>query len=705
MGEEEIDLSSLDKDHHIHPFTDPKMLKQEGGPTVMVRGKGSTLWDADGKSYLDGLAGLWCVNVGYGQKELAEVASRQMEQLAYYNAFFKTTTAPAAKLAAKLASILPEGLDHVIFANSGSEVLDSFCRLSRHFWALKGQPEKLIMLGREEGYHGSTLATISLGKIPAMQAQGGLPLEGFEHVKTPYQFLYAPASSEEAFAEEAAGWLDHKIRELGPGTVAAFVAEPIQGAGGVIIPPAGYLKRCEEICRKHDVLFCLDEVVSAFGRLGYWTASERFDLKPDFISMAKGLSSGYQPISALAIGHRVASTLIERGGDLAHGFTYSGHPVAAAVALENIAILEREGLIERVRDDLEPYFAKALEKLGDHPLVGEVRSQGLLGAVELVYQKQPRLLFEPQGVVAAIVRDQMQRHGIIVRPVRDTLLIAPPLVVTHAEIDRIIRVLGERLDQVARELSVLGSDQAAREAVAAGGALKDRVCLITGASRGIGAAVAERFAKEGAKVILAARDEASLKRVADRIRRKGGAVTTMLLDVSDPAQLDGLAGRIEKGLGGLDVAVLNHGMLGPIDPLAEVEDDAFDETISVNLSACYHMVRALDPLLKASPAGRMILTTSGAAAGGVAGWGAYSASKAGLEALARCYGSETRESSVRVNLVDPGEVRTTMRATAFPDENPMRLPEPEKITDVFVRLACVEMDYSAMLVPAEVSGR
>jgi len=696
------DLARLDRDHHLHPFTDPKVL-QDDAPIVMAGGCGSTLWDEDGKLYLDALAGLWCVNVGYGRAELARAAADQIEQLAYYNTFFKTTTAPTAALAARLAALTPEGVDHVVFANSGSEALDTIVRFCRLFWELRGRPEKSVMIGREEGYHGSTLATISLGGTLAMHAQGGLPLEGFEHVNAPYQFRHGAAGeTPEAFADRAAGWVEQKILAIGADRVAGVVVEPVQGAGGVIIPPPGYLARVQEICRRHDVLFVLDEVVSAFGRLGAWTAAGLFGLQPDFMALAKGLSSGYQPISAVMVGRRVAETLIEKSGGLSHGFTYAGHPVAAAVALANLEIIEREGLIARVRDDLADHFAAALSRLADHPMVGEVRSLGLIGAVELVQQREPRILYEPEGIVAAVVRDQMQNRGVIVRAVRDALVIAPPLVVTHGEIDRVADTLRDVLDDILEQIGVVGDDRALTEMTAGGGALKGLTCLVTGASRGIGAAVAERYAAEGARVVLAARSQTELDTVAERIRRTGGQAATLVLDFEDPAATQGLARRIGEKLGRLDVVVANHGLLGPIAPLAEGPDDGFDRVIGVNLTATWRLLRELDPLLRASPSGRALLVSSGAAQGAVPDWGAYAASKAGLEALARAYAAETRLTNVRVNLVDPGEVRTSMRAAAFPDEDPNRLPKPGEITGVFVRLASPACGFTGARVPATV---
>ena len=701
MAAEPSDLARLDRAHHLHPFTDPKIIV-DGAPTVMVGGRGSTIWDEDGKLYLDALAGLWCVNVGYGREELAEAAARQMKQLAYYNAFFKTTTPPTAALAGKLAELMPPGLDHVVFANSGSEALDTIVRFCRLFWELEGKPEKRIMIGREEGYHGSTLATISLGGTASMHAQGGLPLADFEHVKTAYQFRHAPDMTPDAFAEQAAGWIEEKILELGADRVAGVVVEPIQGAGGVIIPPDGYLKRVEEICRRHDVLFVLDEVVSAFGRFGAWSAAEKFGLTPDFMALAKGLSSGYQPISAAMVGSRVAATLIERSGGLSHGFTYAGHPVAAAVALANLEIIERENLIGRVRDDLEAYFAEALSRLADHPMIGEIRTLGLIGAIELVQQRDPRVAFDPEGIVAAVVRDQMQARGVIIRAVRDALVIAPPLVVTHREIDRLVDTLITVMRDIYSKVRIVGLDRELGEWTAGGRALAGLTCLVTGASRGLGAAVAERYAAEGARVVLTARSESDLDAVARRIRAAGGQAATLALDLADPKATEGLAKRISDKLGRLDVVVANHGVLGPLDPLPDFSDAAFDQVIDVNLTGTWRLLRELDPLLRAAPQGRVLVVTSGAAENAPPGWSAYAAAKAGLEALVRAYAAETMSTRLSVNLVDPGEVRTGMRASAFPDEDPNRLPTPSQIAGVFVRLASSRCAFSGARVPATV---
>jgi putrescine aminotransferase len=442
---------SLDAAHHWHPFTDTKALKEEG-TRVIVDAKDCTLWDSDGAEILDGMAGLWCVNVGYGRERLAEVAARQMMQLPYYNTFFKTTTTAATDLAAKLVELTPDGLSRVFFANSGSEANDTIVRMVRHFWQLRGKPNKKTIISREFAYHGSTMASASLGGMAAMHQQVDMPLPGFSHIRPPYYLRDGGNMSEEEFGIAAARALEERIQELGADSIAAFIAEPIQGAGGVIVPPMSYFPEIQRICRNHDILFIVDEVICGFGRTGNWFASETFDLKPDMMTVAKGLSSGYAPISAAMVGDRVANTLIEDGGEFFHGFTYSGHPVSCAVALENIRILEDEKLVDRARDDIGPYLQAGLRSLADHPLVGEVRGVGMIGALELVKDKDGPVFFDPLGQVGTICRDHCFANGLVMRAVRDAMVCSPPLVITREEIDRLVEILGRCLDKTLADL-------------------------------------------------------------------------------------------------------------------------------------------------------------------------------------------------------------------------------------------------------------
>ncbi len=445
------DLQRLDARHHLHPFTDYKELIEEGS-RIIARAEGVWLTDSDGNRLLDGMAGLWNVNVGYGRRELAETAYRQMLELPYYNTFFKTATPPSIELAETLAGIVPAGLDHFFFASSGSEANDTVVRMVRHYWNLVGRPEKKTFISREYAYHGSTMAAASLGGMEAMHAQADLPLPGFVHVMPPYGYKYGRGMSAEEFGRFAARRLEEKILEIGPEKVAAFIAEPIQGAGGVIVPPESYFPEVQRICREHDVLLVVDEVICGFGRLGRWFGSEVYGLEPDLMTLAKGITSGYLPLSAVAVGPRVASALIEKGGEFYHGFTYSGHPTACAVALANIDILRREKLIERAGERTGPYLQRRLRELEDHPLVGEVRGTGLIAAVELVADKEKGELFDPPGEVGIRCRDHCLASGLVMRAVRDAMVTSPALIITEEEIDELVDRLRGALDRTARDL-------------------------------------------------------------------------------------------------------------------------------------------------------------------------------------------------------------------------------------------------------------
>ena len=450
IGADTARWRELDARHHMHPFTDQAALAAKG-VRVITRAEGCWLWDSEGNRILDAMSGLWCVNVGYGRAELVEAARRQMATLPFYNTFFQCTTAPAVELAARLAAIAP-GFDRVFFTNSGSEANDTVVKLVRYFWKLQGQPQKQIMIGRTYAYHGVTLAAASLSGLPNMHPQFDLPLAGFVHVPAPYWFAEGGDSTPEEYGRQAAQALEQKILELGPERVGAFIGEPVQGAGGVIIPPDGYWAEIQRICRRYDVLLIADEVVCGFGRTGRWFGSERFGIAPDIMTVAKGLSSGYVPIAAVLLGPRVGDALATAKEEWAHGFTYSGHPVAAAVALENLRIIEAEGLHERAGGPLGDHFGAALAGLADHPLVGEVRSCGLLGALELVEDKRTRRYFPPARKVGLACREHCIANGLVMRAVRDVMILAPPLVITAAEIDHIVVKARLALDLTLRDL-------------------------------------------------------------------------------------------------------------------------------------------------------------------------------------------------------------------------------------------------------------
>ena len=444
------DWQSIEAAHHMPPFSDYKSLHQQG-TRMITHASGHYIHDTEGHKILDAMAGLWCVNVGYGREELVEAAANQMRQLPYYNAFFKTSHPAVSELSKRLASLAPDGLNHVFYANSGSEANDTIIRMVRHFWALEGKPEKRIIIGRDYGYHGSTILAASMGGMSGMHEQAAKEAD-FIHIKPPYGFLYQGNQSEEMFAATAAGWLEDAILAHGADKIAAFIAEPIQGAGGVIIPPQGYFEHIQEICRKHDILFIADEVITGFGRTGQWFASQTMNLSPDMMTLAKGLTSGYVPMSAVMVGDRVFNSLKEKGGEFYHGFTYSGHPVAAAVALANLDIIESEGLIDTVRNDTGPYLAKALAPLADHVMVGEVRTFGLLACIELVDDKNGPVLFTPTGAMAEVVRDHAIASGLMVRAVRDGMILSPPLTFTHDDIDEVVMKLRAALDKTAQEI-------------------------------------------------------------------------------------------------------------------------------------------------------------------------------------------------------------------------------------------------------------
>ena len=442
----------LDSAHHMAPFTDYGEQRKHGA-RIITHAEGHYIFDSDGNRILDGMAGLWCVNVGYGRSELVDAATRQMTVLPYYNNFFKTSNKPIIALSKRLAEITPDGLNNVFYANSGSEANDTIIRMVRHFWALEGHPEKRVIIGREYGYHGSTIMSASMGGMSGMHEQAAAEPD-FDHIRPPYGFLHQGNQDEAQFAANAASWLEDKIIEIGADKVAAFVAEPVQGAGGVIVPPEGYFEHIQDICRRHDILFIADEVITGFGRTGYWFASQRMNLAPDMMTMAKGLTSGYVPMSAVMVGDRVAERLISDGGEFYHGFTYSGHPVAAAVALANLDIIEGEGLIERVRDDTGPYLGEALAPLADHPLVGEVRTYGMLAAIELVKSKEGPELFADVGTVGMMCRDHAVANGLMMRAVRDGMILSPPLTFSRDDIDATVAIARTALDATAADLGI-----------------------------------------------------------------------------------------------------------------------------------------------------------------------------------------------------------------------------------------------------------
>ena len=417
------------------------------GVRIIERAEGIYLWDSDGHRLLDGMAGLWCVNVGYGRKDLAEVARKQIEDLPYYNSFFQTAHPPVIDLSALLSEVTQDHLTHVFLTNSGSESNDTVVRMARYFWQCMGHPEKQVIISRRNAYHGSTMAGASLGGMPAMHEQGGLPIPDIVHIGQPFWYREGGDLSPDAFGKKVAGELEQKIEELGEHRVAAFIAEPIQGAGGVIVPPETYWPEISAICQRHQILLVPDEVICGFGRTGEWFASDYYGLKPDLMPIAKGLSSGYLPIGGVMVADHIARVIIEEGGEFTHGMTYAGHPAACAVAAANIRILRDEGIIDRVRNETGPYLQQRWAELADHPLIGEVRGLGFLGALELVADKETRAQFQPSGSTGPLCRDIAADLGLVMRAVGDSMIISPPLIMTKQQIDELVELTGKALDK------------------------------------------------------------------------------------------------------------------------------------------------------------------------------------------------------------------------------------------------------------------
>ncbi len=437
---------ALSRDHHLPPFTDYKQLNEKGA-RIITKAEGVYIWDSEGNKVLDAMAGLWCVNVGYGREELVQAATRQMRELPFYNLFFQTAHPPVVELAKAIADVAPEGMNHVFFTGSGSEANDTVLRMVRHYWATKGQPQKKVVIGRWNGYHGSTVAGVSLGGMKALHEQGDFPIPGIVHIAQPYWYGEGGDMSPDEFGVWAAEQLEKKILEVGEENVAAFIAEPIQGAGGVIVPPDTYWPKIREILAKYDILFIADEVICGFGRTGEWFGSQYYGNAPDLMPIAKGLTSGYIPMGGVVVRDEIVEVL-NQGGEFYHGFTYSGHPVAAAVALENIRILREEKIIEKVKAETAPYLQKRWQELADHPLVGEARGVGMVAALELVKNKKTRERFTDKGV-GMLCREHCFRNGLIMRAVGDTMIISPPLVIDPSQIDELITLARKCLDQTA----------------------------------------------------------------------------------------------------------------------------------------------------------------------------------------------------------------------------------------------------------------
>ncbi|UUD63117.1 aspartate aminotransferase family protein [Pseudomonas seleniipraecipitans] len=448
------DYQKSDAAHHIHAFLDQKTLNEKGA-LVIAKGQGLNLWDTEGKRYLDGMSGLWCTALGYGRADLNAAAARQLEELPYYNLFFQTTHPRVIELSELLFSLLPKHYSHAIYTNSGSEANEVLIRSVRRYWQVVGKPQKKIMIGRWNGYHGSTLGSTALGGMGFMHEMGGM-LPDFAHIGEPYYFAEGGELSEEAFGLKAARELEAKILELGAENVAAFVAEPFQGAGGMIFPPASYWAEVQRICRQYDVLLCADEVIGGFGRTGEWFAHEYFGFEPDTLTIAKGLTSGYIPMGGLVLSKRIADALVQEGGVFAHGLTYAGHPVAAAVAIANLTALRDEKIVETVKNDSGPYLQKLLrDTFQDHPLIGDIQGVGMVAALQFAKDRATRKRFSNENDIAWHCRTVGFDEGLIIRSTLGRMIMAPALVATHAELDELVEKTRRAVDRTGRELNVM----------------------------------------------------------------------------------------------------------------------------------------------------------------------------------------------------------------------------------------------------------
>ncbi len=452
MSDRSNSAASRDTAYHLHPYTNARKHEAEG-PMVVNRGKGVYVYDDQGNEYIEGLAGLWCTSLGFGEERLVKAAERQMRELPYYHAFGGKVAAPSIDLAEKLIELAPVPMSKAFFANSGSEANDTALKIVWYTNNALGKPERKKIISRLRAYHGVTIAAASLTHLAYVQTGFDLPVnDRFVPTGCPHHYRGArDGESEDAFATRLAEELDQLIRAEGPETVAAFIGEPMQGAGGVIVPPATYWEKIQAVLKKHDVLLIADEVICGFGRTGNLWGSETFGLKPEIMTVAKQLSSAYVPISAVLISDKVYQPLADQSAELGtfgHGYTYSAHPVAAAVALETLKIYEERDIVARVKE-LAPRLQDGLRRFAGHPLVGEVRGIGLIGAAELVADKASKAPFDPVGQVGGALAGRAQAHGLIIRNLGDTIAVCPPLIISEAEIDALLERFGKALDETA----------------------------------------------------------------------------------------------------------------------------------------------------------------------------------------------------------------------------------------------------------------
>ena len=445
-------LRQMDQSHHLHPFTDFHEYAQHGG-RIVSKAEHIYITDSEGHQMLDGMSGLWCCNLGYSQQGIIDAVYQQMQELPYYNNFFQCSNQPAAELAKALVDVTPARFNHVFFTNSGSEANDTNIRLVHRYFDLLGKPGKKLIISRKNSYHGSTIAAASLGGMSGMhkQARG---LDYVHHINQPHWFEEGGDLDPDAFGIEVARELETMIDKLGEDKVAAFIAEPVQGAGGVIIPPDTYWPEIQRICNERDILLIADEVICGFGRTGQWFGSETYGIEPDLMTFAKAVTNGYMPLGGVMVGDKVADVLLSGGGEFTHGLTYSGHPAACAAGLATLKILHATNVIETAATTVAPHFQKRLREFEDHPIVGQVRGRGMFAALELVSNKTTRERLASDSAGALYCRNSANANGLMVRQTGDAMITAPPLICNTDEIDILIDKLGLALDETARHYGI-----------------------------------------------------------------------------------------------------------------------------------------------------------------------------------------------------------------------------------------------------------
>jgi len=449
-------LQNRNAQHHMQSFSDYSYTKNPTATHIITRAEGVYIYDSDDHKILDSMSGLWCVNMGYSQSSIIKAVNNQMKELVYYNNFFGTSHPSAIKLSEMITDLTPEGMNKVYFTGSGSEANDTMIRLVRHYWAAKGKPSKSVIISRKNAYHGSTMAGASLGGMSAMHAQGGLPIPGIEHIDQPYYFEACVEAGEkidiDEFGRKAAQSLANKIDELGEDRVAAFLAEPIQGAGGVIIPPESYWPEISRICQERNILLVVDEVICGFGRTGEWFGSDYYDIKPDLMLFAKGVTSGYLPVGGVIVRDDLVDTIVSAEQEFAHGYTYSAHPTCMAAGIANLELMKETNIVNQVQSNTAPYLASKWKTLQEHPLVGEARCLGMLAALEIVEDKNNFKRFKNSKEVVISCRDYCYENGLVMRAIANKMVIAPPLICSSEHIDEIIEKVWKCLDLTAQSI-------------------------------------------------------------------------------------------------------------------------------------------------------------------------------------------------------------------------------------------------------------